>query len=148
MAVSSPTSTGSRITNPQHELSSGSPAHDVGGQLIELGGFGGFGGSYVVVAATTPMLTLTLDAHNVVPIMGQGNQTYLLIDDAAAALIDAGTGLSAHLADIAAALDRAGATLEQVIVTHAHGDHMGGAPALAHAYPRARFRKIPWPGED
>ena len=50
---------------------------------------------------------------------------------------------------MADALDRAGATLDQVIVTHAHYDHITGAPAmLTSAYPRARFRKIPWPGED
>jgi len=94
------------------------------------------------------MLTLTIDAHNIVPIMGQGNHTYLLIEGTAAVLIDAGTGLPAHLADVAGALDRAGATLEQVIVTHGHGDHISGAPAFAQAYPQARFRKIPWPGED
>lgn len=94
------------------------------------------------------MVTLTIAAHNMVAIMGQGNHTYLLIDGESAMLIDAGTGLPAHLADLADALDRAGARLEQVIVTHAHSDHAGGAPALANAYPDARFRKVPWPEED
>lgn len=91
---------------------------------------------------------LTIDAHNFVPIMGQGNHTYLVIDRRSAVLIDAGTGLPQHLNDVADAIDRAGATLEQVIVTHAHSDHIAGAPALAVAHPDARFRKIPWPGED
>ena len=40
------------------------------------------------------MLTLTIDAHNFVPIMGQGNlETYLVIDGPSAMLIDAGIGL-------------------------------------------------------
>lgn len=61
-------------------------------------------------------------------------------------LIDAGTGDPRHLAAVSHALG--GGRLAQVIVTHAHGDHVSGAPALAAAYGEARFRKMPWPERD
>lgn len=80
---------------------------------------------------------------------GSGNNTYLLAaDNGTAMLVDAGAGVPAHLADLAAALDAHHARLTDVLVTHGHADHAGGAPALAAAYPSARFLKRPWPEED
>jgi glyoxylase-like metal-dependent hydrolase (beta-lactamase superfamily II) len=91
---------------------------------------------------------LTIDAHNMVALAGQGNHTYLVVAGRSALLIDAGTGLPEHLAGLAFALNEAGARLEQVVVTHAHADHISGAEAVAAAHPAARFRKYPWPAED
>jgi glyoxylase-like metal-dependent hydrolase (beta-lactamase superfamily II) len=80
---------------------------------------------------------------------GAGNSTYLLIgDDRSASLIDAGVGESAHLQELASALDARRAQLETVLVTHGHPDHAGGAPAIARAHPSAVFAKRPWPDED
>jgi glyoxylase-like metal-dependent hydrolase (beta-lactamase superfamily II) len=80
---------------------------------------------------------------------GAGNNTYLLADtEGRAALIDAGVGDPAHLADLSRALDAAGAALTDVLVTHGHADHASGAPALAAAHPAAVFWKYPWPDED
>jgi glyoxylase-like metal-dependent hydrolase (beta-lactamase superfamily II) len=76
---------------------------------------------------------------------GDGNWTYLLAGRVNT-LIDAGSGEPAHLAAIAAALG--GAPLAQVLVTHAHVDHIGGAAALAARFPGVRFRKMPWPERD
>jgi len=90
-----------------------------------------------------------LPAHNPSPMTGAGNNTFLLADETgAAALIDAGVGQPAHLAEIAAALEDRRATLDRVVVTHGHRDHADGAPALARAHPSAVFLKHPWPGED
>jgi ribonuclease/clavin/mitogillin len=76
---------------------------------------------------------------------GAGNWTWLL-KGRVTTLIDAGTGAAAHLDEVAAALD--GARLEQVVVTHGHGDHASGVVALAARFPGVRFLKVPWPGRD
>jgi glyoxylase-like metal-dependent hydrolase (beta-lactamase superfamily II) len=90
---------------------------------------------------------LLLFAHNPGPMTGSGNNTYLLTGSrGSAALIDAGVGEPAHLADLDAALGAS--RLDTVLVTHGHRDHAAGAPAIAAAYPGAAFRKLPWPEED
>ena len=76
---------------------------------------------------------------------GDGNWTYLLAGRVNT-LIDAGAGMPAHLDAIEQAL--AGAPLAQVLVTHAHVDHIGGAEALAERFAGVRFRKMPWPERD
>src|SRR5579864_886623 len=92
---------------------------------------------------------ILLDAHNPGPMTGRGNNTYLLAGrEGDAALIDAGVGEPRHLAELAAALETAGARLTQVFVTHGHPDHAAGAPVVAAAHPSAVFAKHPWPGED
>ena len=75
---------------------------------------------------------------------GDGNWTYL-IGDRHPVLIDAGVGNAAHLDAIAAAAPR-GPSL--VLVTHAHSDHVSGAPAIKARWPDARFAKFPWPLRD
>jgi len=76
---------------------------------------------------------------------GGGNWTWLIAGEVPT-LIDAGTGEPSHLMAVEAAL--AGRPLAQVLVTHAHVDHISGAPALAARFPAARFFKLPWPGRD
>jgi glyoxylase-like metal-dependent hydrolase (beta-lactamase superfamily II) len=88
---------------------------------------------------------LAVHAFNPGPITGAGNWTWL-IPGAVPTLIDAGTGDPRHLDALSAALD--GAPLAQVLVTHAHGDHASGAPAIAGRMPGARFAKMPWPERD
>ena len=91
------------------------------------------------------MEPIAIHAHNPGPMTGDGNWTWLL-RGRVPTLIDAGTGDSRFLDGVAAALG--GARLAQVLVTHAHGDHASGAPALAARCPGVRFRKMPWPGRD
>lgn len=90
------------------------------------------------------MHVIPIHAGNPGPLTGAGNWTYLL-PGATPTLVDAGVGAPAHIEEVARL---AGDTLAQVLVTHAHGDHASGAPALAARWPRARLAKMPWPGRD
>jgi len=74
-----------------------------------------------------------IPAGNPGPLTGAGNNTWL-IDGARPVLVDAGVGQAAHIDAVVAALG--GRALAAVLVTHGHGDHSSGVPAL-----RAR-----WPG--
>lgn len=76
---------------------------------------------------------------------GDGNWTWLL-PGRVPTLIDAGTGDPGHVDALRLALG--GSPLQQVLVTHAHGDHASGAPTLAALDARVRFRKMPWPERD
>ena len=95
------------------------------------------------------MNPILLHGHNPGPMTGPGNNTYLIVGTrGSATLIDAGVGEPQHLADLASALTTQHASLDWVIATHGHRDHVAGAPAIASAYPAARFAKYPWPAED
>jgi glyoxylase-like metal-dependent hydrolase (beta-lactamase superfamily II) len=85
-----------------------------------------------------------LHAANPGPMTGDGNWTYL-IGDRHPVLIDAGVGHASHLDAIAAAAPH-GPSL--VLVTHAHSDHVSGAPAIRSRWPAADFQKYPWPIRD
>lgn len=75
---------------------------------------------------------------------GSGNWTYLIAGQVPV-LIDAGVGKPEHLDAIAAHIPAGPA---HVIVTHAHSDHVSGAPVLAQRWPRALFWKMPWAEQD
>ena len=69
-----------------------------------------------------------------------GNNTYL-IEGAVPTLIDAGVGDPAHLAALEHALE--GSALAQILITHAHPDHVQGVPALLDRWPSAVVRNHP-----
>lgn len=94
------------------------------------------------------MRFVTLPAHNPGPYTGEGTRTYFL-PGRVPTLIDAGIGESRHLDDVSRAVGEAGGdALAQVLATHGHVDHAGGAPALAARWPQARFAKFPDPEYD
>lgn len=83
-------------------------------------------------------MSLILRANNASAWTGPtGNNTYLL-PSAPSVLIDAGIGDAAHIEAIAAALG--GASLDIVLITHGHIDHVAGAPALAARWPGVTIR--------
>jgi glyoxylase-like metal-dependent hydrolase (beta-lactamase superfamily II) len=86
-----------------------------------------------------------INARNPGPWTGSGNATYFL-PGRVPTLIDAGIGDPAHIDEIAALAGDSG--LARVVVTHAHSDHVSGAPAIAARWPRASFEKFPWPERD
>jgi glyoxylase-like metal-dependent hydrolase (beta-lactamase superfamily II) len=85
-----------------------------------------------------------LHAGNPGPLTGDGNWTYL-IEGERPVLIDAGVGTPAHLDEIDAAV---GSRDLHLVVTHAHGDHIAGAPAIRERRPSIRLSKMPWPIRD
>lgn len=85
-----------------------------------------------------------LHAANPGPMTGEGNWTYL-IGTRHPVLVDAGVGNALHLDAIAKA---APAGPAHVVVTHAHSDHVSGAPAIHERWPAAAFSKYPWPIRD
>ena len=91
------------------------------------------------------MTPVPIHAFNPGPMTGDGNWTWLL-PGRTPTLIDAGTGDPRHLDAVAAAL--AGASLAQVLVTHAHVDHASGAVAIAQRFDGVKFFKMPWAERD
>jgi glyoxylase-like metal-dependent hydrolase (beta-lactamase superfamily II) len=85
-----------------------------------------------------------IHAANPGPMTGDGNWTYL-IGGSRPVLIDAGVGHASHLDAIA---DAASSGPSHVVVTHAHSDHITGAPAIHERWPGAIFSKHPWPVRD
>jgi glyoxylase-like metal-dependent hydrolase (beta-lactamase superfamily II) len=79
---------------------------------------------------------------------GRGTNTYL-IPGAAPTLIDAAEDSDAYVERVAEALARVqpGAVLAHVLATHGHGDHVGGAAAVARRWPGVTFAKIPAAGD-
>ena len=75
---------------------------------------------------------------------GAGNWTYFF-PGRHPLLLDAGTGLPAHLDAMAAARAEGPG---HVVISHAHSDHISGASALASRWPSTRFSKYPWPDRD
>jgi glyoxylase-like metal-dependent hydrolase (beta-lactamase superfamily II) len=90
------------------------------------------------------MRVQALHAGNPGPFTGAGNWTYF-IDGPQPVLIDAGVGVASHLDAVDAA---AGARQLHLVVTHAHSDHIAGAPAIVERRPGTRLTKMPWPERD
>jgi glyoxylase-like metal-dependent hydrolase (beta-lactamase superfamily II) len=90
------------------------------------------------------MKPVFLHAANPGPMTGEGNWTYL-IGGTRPVLIDAGVGNASHLDAIATAAPNGPS---HVLVTHAHSDHITGAPAIHQRWPSALFSKHPWPERD
>jgi glyoxylase-like metal-dependent hydrolase (beta-lactamase superfamily II) len=92
---------------------------------------------------------IRIDARNPSPMTGSGNATYLIAAPGRSALlVDAGVAHPEHLEQLRSELARVDARLETVAVTHWHGDHASGAPAIAQAHPSATFAKYRWSDED
>ena len=84
------------------------------------------------------------------PFTGPGTNTYLVGTGARPFLIDTGSGIASYMPLLEHALvhelgiDAPG----DVLVTHVHGDHIGGVADVLARYGPRRVSKFPWPGKD
>ncbi len=84
------------------------------------------------------------------PFTGPGTNTYLIGTGPRPLLIDTGAGRPGYVELIERALrDECHAdTLGDILVTHVHGDHIGGAASLLEALGPRPVHKFPWSSRD
>jgi glyoxylase-like metal-dependent hydrolase (beta-lactamase superfamily II) len=82
------------------------------------------------------------------PFTGPGTNTYLVGSGRQRILLDTGDGRPAYLPVLERALAEAGCELQEIVLTHGHPDHLGGARQLRERFGPLRCSKLPWPGND
>ncbi len=84
------------------------------------------------------------------PFTGPGTNTYLLGTGPERLLLDTGSGVSGYLDLLETALRETcdGARLGEILVTHTHPDHLGGAPDVLQRFGERSVSKMPWPERD
>jgi ribonuclease/clavin/mitogillin len=79
---------------------------------------------------------------------GPGTNTYLVGTGERRILLDTGDGRPEYLPVLERALERAGCEIQEIVLTHGHPDHIGGAAAVVERFGPLRVSKLPWRGVD
>jgi endoribonuclease LACTB2 len=79
---------------------------------------------------------------------GPGTNTYLVGTGRERILLDTGQGVPAYLPVLASALERTGCRIQEIVLTHGHLDHIGGAAAVIERHGPLRVSKRPHAGFD
>ena len=83
------------------------------------------------------------------PFTGPGTNTYLVGRGPRRILLDTGSGAPSYLPVLERALAECGAEgLQEIVLTHGHPDHIGGAAAVRERFGELRVSKRPWPEVD
>ena len=84
------------------------------------------------------------------PFTGPGTNTYLLGTGPERLLLDTGSGVRGYLDLLETALRETcgGARLGEILVTHTHPDHLGGAPGVLERFGERSVSKMPWLERD
>src|SRR4029450_9697882 len=88
----------------------------------------------------SPRVTVAL-GQNPSLFTGPGTNTYLVGTGRERILLDTGQGAPASLPGLAQALERAGCQIQEIVLTHGHFDHIGGAAAVIERYGALRVSK-------
>ncbi len=79
---------------------------------------------------------------------GPGTNTYLVGTGRERILLDTGQGVAAYWPVLEQALERAGCRIQEIVLTHGHPDHIGGAAGVIERYGPLRVSKRPHAGFD
>jgi len=79
---------------------------------------------------------------------GPGTNTYLVGTGRRRILLDTGDGRDAYLPVLARALEEARCEIQEIVLTHGHPDHIGGAAGVRGRFGEVPVSKRPWPGVD
>ncbi len=79
---------------------------------------------------------------------GPGTNTYLVGTGRERILLDTGQGKAEYLPILRATLQELGCRLQEIVLTHGHFDHIGGAAGVIEQEGPLRVSKRPWPGTD
>lgn len=90
----------------------------------------------------SPRVTVAL-GQNPSLFTGPGTNTYLVGTGRERILLDTGQGVAAYLPVLARALEQTGCTIQEIVLTHGHPDHIGGAADVMRAHGRLRISKRP-----
>ncbi|MCE2391662.1 MAG: MBL fold metallo-hydrolase [Proteobacteria bacterium] len=84
------------------------------------------------------------------PFTGPGTNTFLLGGGDRPLLLDTGAGKAGYLPLLEKALARECGTDApgDIVLTHVHADHIGGAPDVVERFGPRRVLKFPWPERD
>lgn len=72
----------------------------------------------------------------------EGTNTYLIGTGSTRLLIDTGEGRPDYIQTLLQSLTSLNISLEGVLLTHYHMDHIGGAPDLNKNFPKLKFHKF------
>jgi endoribonuclease LACTB2 len=91
---------------------------------------------------------VTVLGQNPGPFTGPGTNTYIVGTGRRPLLIDTGQGIASYLPLLLGALreHRDTRELQEIVVTHAHPDHLGGCAQILAELGSLRIVKRPWPG--
>jgi glyoxylase-like metal-dependent hydrolase (beta-lactamase superfamily II) len=93
-------------------------------------------------------VTVTL-GQNPGPFTGPGTNTYLIGQGPCRILLDPGQGVDAYLPRLEQAMEQSGCdSLQEIVLTHAHPDHIGGVEQVRARFGPLEVKKKPWPELD
>ena len=83
------------------------------------------------------------------PFTGPGTNTYLIGKGRRRILLDTGQGVAAYLPKLEEAMAQTGCdSLQEIVLTHAHPDHIGGVKQVRERFGALEVKKKPWPELD